>query len=344
MIAIENIYYILLYAWDHYEEGKAINLDLDDCPDLPNLFSNILVNASKRLIKKGLHKDYITNSQELSFIKGKVNLKKTLKKNTLLKGKIYCDIDYLNIDTIPNKIIKRTLLNLKANKNLSFKNKNKIAPILEYFEKCEASLSINNYLKQLKLNNNNYYYRLAINLCKIINYIQVPSNKKGEFLFKNILEDEITMSSVFETFIRNFYKIEQEKFKISVDRFNWDIEADLEASKLIPSNITDVTLRSNDKTIIIDTKYYKSPLATNQYGKKQVRPDHLRQIISYLMNFENREGPDKKADGILLYPLVEHQQKLSHSITWKNHKISFISINLNQEWKRIHKDLLELVA
>ena len=344
MIAIENIYYILLYAWDHYEEGKAININLDDCPDLPNLFSNVLVNASKRLIKKGLNKDYTTTSQELSFIKGKINFKETLKRNNKLIGKVFCDLDYLNIDTIPNKIIKKTLLNLIANKDLKFKNKKKITPILKYFENCDTSSSINNYLRHLKLNNSNNYYKLAINLCKIINNIQVPTSKKGEFLFKDILEDEIIMSSVFETFIRNFYKFEQSKFKISIDKFKWDIETDLDTSKLIPSNITDVTLRSNDKTIIIDTKYYKNPLATNQYGKTQIRPDHLRQITSYLMNFEGREGPDSRADGILLYPQVKHQQKLNHSITWKNHRISFISINLNQDWKSIYCDLINLVA
>ena len=80
MIAIKNIYYILLYAWDHFEEGKAMNLDLNDCPDLPNLFLNVLVSASKRLIKKGLNKDYFSNSHELNFIKGKIDFKETLKK------------------------------------------------------------------------------------------------------------------------------------------------------------------------------------------------------------------------------------------------------------------------
>ena len=62
------------------------------------------------------------------------------------------------------------------------------------------------------------------------------------------------------------------------------------------------------------------------------------------MNFEAREGPDSRADGILLYPQVKHQQKLNNSITWKNHRIFFISINLNQDWKSIYCDLINLVA
>ena len=55
----------------------------------------------------------------------------------------------------------------------------------------DTSSRINNYLRHLKLNNSNNYYKLAINLCKIINNIQVPTSKKGEFLFKDILEKNV---------------------------------------------------------------------------------------------------------------------------------------------------------
>ena len=61
------------------------------------------------------------------------------------------------------------------------------------------------------------------------------------------------------------------------------------------------------------------------------------------MNFENRDGPDSKADGILLYPEVKHQQKLHETFQFRGHKVSIHSLNLNQDWQSIHNDLMDLI-
>ena len=38
-IPIKNIFYLLIYAWDRYQEGKSVNLEIEKAPDLPNLLS-----------------------------------------------------------------------------------------------------------------------------------------------------------------------------------------------------------------------------------------------------------------------------------------------------------------
>lgn len=342
-IPVQNIYYLFLYAWNKFQEGKSLELNLEDSPDIPNLFSNIFVNSLKRLIKRGLYKNYKSKTNELQYIKGKINFPVSIKNNFENRGKIFCELDTLSIDSIPNKIIKKTLLDLLANKNLKSKLKQNIKTILKYFEECNAPETLSKYFSLLKLNNSNFYYKFPINLCEMIHKIQLPTNQKGSFLFKDVLEDEVIMSDIFETFVRNFYDIEQNDFKVSRDKFHWDLVAEGGTLDLIPMNITDITLRNSNKTIVIDTKYYKNPLTTSQYGKSQIRQDHLRQITSYLMNFENRDGPDSKADGILLYPEVKHQQKLHETYQFRGHKVSIHSLNLNQDWQSIHNDLIELI-
>ena len=57
-IPIKNIYYLLIYAWDRYQEGKSINLEVEKSPDLPDLLSDLLFKLMCRVIKKGLDKDY----------------------------------------------------------------------------------------------------------------------------------------------------------------------------------------------------------------------------------------------------------------------------------------------
>ena len=67
---------------------------------------------------------------------------------------MFCEFDEMSIDSIPNKIIKKTLLNLLSSE-YQFNNKERIKPILRHFEECKASNNVDHYLKQLRLNNSN---------------------------------------------------------------------------------------------------------------------------------------------------------------------------------------------
>ena len=70
-IKIQNLYYVFLYAWEKFSEGRSLKLEMDESPDLPNLMTNVLLKSVKRIIKKGLHKDYkpklITFKFQISF-------------------------------------------------------------------------------------------------------------------------------------------------------------------------------------------------------------------------------------------------------------------------------------
>ena len=74
-IPIKNIFYLLIYAWDRYQEGKSVNLEIEKAPDLPNLLSNLLFKLMCRVIKKGLDKDYFEENETSSFIKISNNTK-----------------------------------------------------------------------------------------------------------------------------------------------------------------------------------------------------------------------------------------------------------------------------
>ena len=75
-IKIQNLYYVFLYAWEKFSEGRSLKLEMDESPDLPNLMTNVLLKSVKRIIKKGLHKDYKPKLINEQFIKGKIDFKK----------------------------------------------------------------------------------------------------------------------------------------------------------------------------------------------------------------------------------------------------------------------------
>ena len=351
-IPVKNIPYIFFYAWNKYNEGNTLlrNINYDDAPNVPNLFAKLLIYHLNRLIKRGLYKDYVSTSEESSFIKGKINFPLSINNNFQQKLKMFCEFDEMSIDSIPNKIIKKTLLNLLSSE-YQFNNKERIKPILRHFEECKASNNVDHYLKQLRLNNSNKYYNLTMKLCEFINNPQIPVDGEQKINFEDFegyFESENMKQqrgNIFEEFLINFYRIEQDTFKVSGRNYEWKyLESISEGSKsLIPQNELDILLEKENHKLIIDAKFYSDPLKGRNNQQKLI-PDHLRQITTYVMNFP-LDSKSNQIDAMLLYAQVDKPIKADYEFNLNNskHKILIRSINLNQEWQKIHADLITLI-
>ena len=145
---------------------------------------------------------------------------------------------------------------------------------------------------------------------------------------------------MFEAFVRNFYRVHT-SYTVKRENINWRwIAADKVAAGLLPKMQTDISLMSDTRKIIIDCKF--TPEATQtHYEAETLRSAHLFQIFAYLEN-----QPDERfrhsCEGMLLYPTVN--KALTASYTDHGRVITIRTINLNQPWPGIHKDLLALVA
>ena len=342
-IPIKNIFYLLIYAWDRYQEGKSISIETEKSPDLPNLLSDFLFKIMCRVIKKGLDKDYFEEIEITNILRGKILFNEVIKKNLLKQKKLCVEIDNLATNTIINRYIKTTILSLKRNNKVTSINRKNLSLILKYLEDIEPIKNIKNIEKYIKLNRNNSHYLFPLQVCSLINNITIPSKNPGEFIFKDFRDDELRMSDIFEKFVRNFYKIEQKEFKVKKEKIKIDAQGAKEFMELMPGKETDVTLRSKKRTIIIDAKYYKEPLK-EYYGKFKPKPDNINQISDYLKNMEILNFPDNEAEGILLYPVVSSQKRIEKtSGIYQGHKLTLYSLNLNQDWNNIHKDLINLI-
>jgi 5-methylcytosine-specific restriction enzyme subunit McrC len=153
------------------------------------------------------------------------------------------------------------------------------------------------------------------------------------------------MRLLFEEFVRNFYKIEQSHFRVGRENIGWKGVALDEASRdFLPIMQTDISLTSISKTrkIVIDCKFYRDALQTHPMAQRSsIHSENLYQLMAYLKNLED-EGINKMCEGILLYPTVERDLDLRYEI-W-GHKVSVHTVNLNQDWRLIHKRLLHLIS
>ena len=131
---------------------------------------------------------------------------------------------------------------------------------------------------------------------------------------------------------------------MSAPKINWfEAKGSSNALEHLPKMQTDIVLQSSERTIIIDTKYYSSPLVTTQWGSEKVRSNHLYQISSYVTNWAANVSDDAPApEGWLLYAAVD--QDFDFRIEILGRRFRVCSIDLSQDWKEIEKDLLLMVG
>ncbi|MCW0482181.1 5-methylcytosine-specific restriction endonuclease system specificity protein McrC [Gaoshiqia sediminis] len=340
-IPIQNIYYLLCYAWNKLEESEIVDVNEIDSTELIDLFAKVLSNSCSRLLKQGLDRYYVEHEDVIMGIKGKFNFSATIKQNVLPLSKTTCIYDEFDYDILHNQIIKTTIGKLLRTKNLDSSLKDELHKIYLKLPPISEIVIRKSMFNQIRLHRNNYHYDFILKVCQIVSENLFIDESKGNYKFKDFTREEKAMARLFEAFVRNFYKVETD-FSVSSDSITWKFESDnTEDLEMLPTMLTDITLQKGYKKIIIDTKYYKEAFQ-RRYDKQKINSSNLYQIFSYLKNQETDSEITLNCEGILLYPSI--QNNFEYSFKYKNHKIRILSINLNQDWQQIRADLLKIVA
>lgn len=341
-IPIENIYFLLCYAWNKLDEKERVNVSIDDKTELLDLFSKVLINATKMLIKRGIDKNYVDHTEELAGVKGKVQISQTLKSNLLFKQRTICNFDDFSANIILNQILVSTIYRLIQTKGLDKQLKSELVSLQRMLSGIDQIEITNPLFKQVRLSRNNRFYGFVMNVCQIIYESTFPSEEQGKYKFSDFTRDDNKMNQLFEAFIRNFYKIEQKKYKtVKKEIIKWQFDkTDNESYQYLPQMETDITLENEDEKIIIDAKFYRETMTLN-YDKEKIKSANLYQLFSYLLNQQDSSLKTQNATGILLYPTIETPYNLNFK--YNQHKIQIRTINLNSNWRNISKRLKEII-
>lgn len=356
-IPIQNIYYILCYAWGMTDLRGKVSVGVENSPSLSDLLVHVLLNATDNVLKRGAAQGYIVCGDEVNGIKGKVNIGETLKTGRCRQGKICCQYDELTTDILINQIIYSTLLDAVKIVGLSNENKDRIAKTLRRMPQTSRIRISETVLNSVRLDRISMNYKMVLNVCMFLHQSVIPNKGMvGGLEFLDILDDERLMNRIFERFLMNFYKQECKQIYPEVSRsyirfqltpygMTFAKSTD-EAYSLLPLMETDVTLYNPQtrKKIILDAKYYKDTLVSKFGEKGKIRRDHLSQILSYVMNQESEmQACTKDTKGILVYPTVDIVLDVSYVYKNTNHVIKVSTVNLNQDWWQIEKRLKEII-
>jgi 5-methylcytosine-specific restriction enzyme subunit McrC len=342
-IPIRNLYYLYAYAWDQFHFVHRVRTGEESGPDAAPFFAKILLQGCRQIFRRGVDRAYQTFDEELLLLRGRINLTKTLRHGSLDKACVWCEYDELRHDGLENRLIKATLKRLREHHQMPSNLRAEIAAVVRTFE----TLSVKDIViksqdfRRVQLHRNNAFYGFLLHICELVHQSLFPEQAGSAGLFASLLEDETRMSRIFERFVRNFFRQEQNELKVSSERIEWDMpDEDSVGLELLPSMQTDVTLRSAKRTVLIDAKYYAQTLHTH-HDKKRLRSAHLYQLFAYLKNMERRSEPDGSAEGILLYPTVKEEVRFSAVI--QGHRVSARTIDLAKPWTEIYCGLLSIL-
>ncbi|WP_087974837.1 5-methylcytosine restriction system specificity protein McrC [Oceanobacillus rekensis] len=337
LVPIKNIYYMLVYAWDHPHEKDFISVFEEDEKDLLNLLSKILLMKVKALIKKGFYKEYIEKQEEAGIIKGKILFKESLQTFTYKRGKLHISEEDMSYNIPHNQLIKSTLYYLVGQEELKKEYKEEIINILTYFADISLIKVNLRLFNEVNLHRNNQHYQFLLNVCRFIWENALLHEGSSESQFQDFTREHQQMARLFENFIKNFYRKELPGSTAKSESFYWPAEG--ENVNYLPNMKTDISLEFSNQKTIIDTKFYKDIFGIH-WGKESVRSAHLYQLFSYLKNDEFYSGT--KANGILLYPKVDQTVNLSYRM--HEFDIKIFTLDLTQHWSKIHERLLEIVS
>ena len=337
MISIKNLFYLLLYAWDRFDEGQMASIDAEPDTDLLNLLAKVLERGVDHLLRRGLDRGYLSTVDDIAGVRGKLDISGTVKANLLTRGRTKCFFDEFTHDIRHNQILKASLGQLLCTESLDAKVRECVRVAYMRLPAISEIKLSDRVFAGVQLHRNIRYYGFLMDVCRILFDQLIPKEEEGTYSFRDIARDEVAMRRLFEQFLYNFFRHEQQRFKVRRPRFPW-AGAIASRPQLIPQMHTDVTLIRAGNRLVIDAKYTPRVLQRHPRGNHTVRSDHLYQMFAYLRNIPRVAG--ETCDGMILYPLANDAVDVEMKIP--GHRIRIHTVDLNQHWRLLRRELLAL--
>ena len=356
-IPVRNIWLLLFYASDLYRRLPTSNrTGAEDAPDeIPDLVGRLLTYSVERRLRRNLSIGYRRREDDLSRVRGRINLLRTERRQLLARGRVACSFDELTVDTPKNRYVKAALLKLAG-----------IVGDNELARECRA-LATNFELAGVRVMSSQRTHtwhapldslgragledRQMLAAARLAFDLAIPTEEDWgtEFALPN--RQERLVRDLFERAIGGFYKVELTRHGWKVvtgRRLEFPIEGETHDLKAVfPSMRTDIELEVHPKgfpprRIVIDTKF-TSILKPGFHREETLNSAYIYQIYAYVRSQEDPCDPKTmNSIGVLLHPAVDVE--FDESVNMQGHIFRFMTVNLAADSWTIRQQLLEVVS
>lgn len=334
MIRIQNIYYMLAYAFQVLNEQGYKNISTEDFENTAELCAAILARGISTQIKRGLGKEYIPRTEALSSLRGKIDISETIKTQALQRKQMVCSYDEFSVNSYMNRIIKSTVL-LLLRADITKTRKKELRKLLVFFDDVET-VDLYSVNWGMQYNRNNQTYRMLISICYLVAKGLLQTQSDGTTKLMDFL-DEQRMHRLYEKFILEYYRREYPQITANASQIPWQLDDGMSA--MLPVMQTDIMLSHGEKTLIIDAKYYAHS-TQKQYDKHTLHSGNMYQIFTYVKNKET-ELADRphEVSGMLLYAKTDEDIYPENEYRMSGNRIEVRTLNLDGDFAMIKAQL-----
>lgn len=338
MIPIQNIYYMLSYSFSVLNEQGYKSITTEKFDNIAELMAAILVKGIATQLKRGLQKEYIGRTEELSLLRGKIDVSESVKTQTMLKSQMVCSYDEFSVNGLMNRILKSTVY-LLLKSDISAKRKKELKKLMVFFADVELiDLNIVNW--NIQYNRTNQTYQMMISICYLVVKGLLQTNSYGNTKLMDFI-DEQRMCYLYEKFILQYYKKEFPQLSVNASRISWQL--DNGEDTLLPIMQSDISLQKDNTVLIIDAKYY-SHTTQVKYDKHSLHSNNLYQIFTYVKNKDYELRQQKhEVSGMLLYAKTDEDIQPNNVYQMSGNQISVKTLDLNLPFSDISRQLNNIV-
>lgn len=329
---------MLTYAFSILKGQGFKKLSTEEFQNTADLMSAILSKAIAIQLKRGLEKKYIPKTEEISTLRGKIEIGESLRFQSSFRKRIVCSYEEFSVDNIMNRIIKSTMY-LLLKSDIPKKRKKELRKLLLFFNEVEV-IDLNKVNWRFQYNRNNQTYRMIISVCYLVVKGLLQTTSDGQMKLMDFL-DEQRINRLYEKFILEYYKKHYSQLKPSASQIPWALDDG--DGDLLPIMQSDIQLQKENTILIIDAKYY-SRTTQMHFDKYTIHSNNLYQIFTYVKNREYQFDKSKcKVSGMLLYAKTDEQTQPDNIYQIYGNQISVRTLDLNKPFDEI-EDQLDLIV
>lgn len=339
-IFIKNIYYMLSYAFTTLNQGGYENVAAEEFENMHNLFAAILAKGIGRQLKQGLYREYLNRKEDVTVVRGKIDMPGTIQKRLARKRALTCEYDELSENNLLNQILKTTVMLLLRHAKVDQEYKSDLKREMLFFSNVDTVDPTMINWATIRFQRNNNTYRMLISICQLIIEGMLLTTESGEYRLNSFIDGQ-RMSRLYEKFILEYYRREYPQIAVSASQISWALDNGV--GTFLPVMQTDIMLSTDSRVLIIDAKYYSHTMQT-RYSVNTLHSANLYQIFTYV---KNKDAEYKKQNhvvaGMLLYARTDELIQPDNDYQMSGNRISVKTLDLNRSFLEIKDQLNSIV-
>lgn len=284
--------------YSRFKEGTQADLAKHSMPIFETLIKVFLDHVSD-IVRKGIARTYVSEQDNLVYLRGKLQLNQHLVKNVVDRSRFYCEYDVYEQDRPLNRLIKHAL-EIVRSITKDPKNRQRVREFLYWFGSVRPSKDITRDFQSIRYDRLAQHYQPAMPICELILKKFNPLTQTGKNRVISVL---FSMHDVFEDYVTQ---------KLHTQFSDWRVNSQVRREHLVhdhqgkryyqlkPDLEFVPTTREGSDRIIGDIKW-KLINSGSSYDYN-IKQNDLYQIFSYLKKYLRHQS-HKKA--VLIYPLTD---------------------------------------